>query len=63
MNTDLMFSSKTDLWETPMETFNQLNEEFSFTLDVCANKENAKCKNFFTKEDDGLSQKWGGFVG
>lgn len=60
MNTELMFSSDTDLWATPQDTFEKLNEEFSFTLDVCASLENAKCKSYFTKEDDGLSQDWSG---
>jgi len=60
MNNDLMFSSKTDMWATPQAFFDKLNEAYSFTLDVCATKENAKCRRFFTKEDDGLSQDWNG---
>lgn len=60
MNTAVMFSSATDLWATPQDFFDRLNEEFNFTLDPCATKENAKCKNFFTKEIDGLLQNWGG---
>lgn len=60
MDTNLMFSSKTDLWATPQDTFDKLNEEFFFTLDVCASIENAKCKRYFTKEDDGLTKKWDG---
>lgn len=54
------FSSKTGLWETPADFFNTANEEFHFTLDVCALPENAKCRNFFTREEDGLQQKWEG---
>ena len=50
MNTDLMFSSKDQTWETPIDFFNLINEEFNFNLDVCAEEETAKCKNFFTKE-------------
>lgn len=57
-----LFSSNTDEWSTPSELFNQLNEEFNFTLDVCATSDNAKCKDYFTKEQDGLSQKWHGTV-
>ena len=34
MNTDVMFSSKTDLWETPQEFFDALDAEFHFTLDL-----------------------------
>ena len=62
MNTELMFSSKTDLWETPQDLFDKLNNEFHFTLDVCATPENAKCDSFYTKEQDGLSQQWKGVV-
>ncbi len=47
---------------TRQDFFDKLNEEFSFTLDPCATKENAKCERFFTKEDDGLSQKWDGRI-
>ena len=53
-----LFSSKTDLHATPQDFFDKLNAEFSFKLDVCATPDNAKCSNFFTKENDGLSQNW-----
>ncbi|CAI6292677.1 phage N-6-adenine-methyltransferase [Bacillus subtilis] len=53
-----MMSSNTDLWGTPQDFFDKLNEEFGFELDVCAIPENAKCKNFFTPELDGLKQDW-----
>lgn len=58
MNTDVMFSSATDLWSTPQDTFDELDREFYFTLDVCATPENAKCKAFYTREEDGLKQSW-----
>ncbi|MEK6879685.1 MAG: DNA N-6-adenine-methyltransferase [Nanoarchaeota archaeon] len=54
-----MVSSKTFEWETPQELFDNLNKEFKFTLDVCANKNNAKCKKYFTIKDDALKQDWG----
>lgn len=54
------FSSKTDLWYTPQWLFNKYNEKYNFTLDVCATHENAKCKNYFTEEIDGLYQDWEG---
>ena len=47
MNTTVMFSSATDLWETPISFFKELDQEFHFTLDVCAVSENAKCSEFF----------------
>lgn len=52
------FSSKTDQWSTPQDFYDKLNEEFNFTLDPCADEENAKCKKFFAKKDDGLKQNW-----
>lgn len=60
MNTDLMFSSKTDQWSTPQEFFDKLNEEFHFTLDPCADSFNHKCEKYFTKEQNGLIQDWSG---
>ena len=53
-----LFTSNTPEWETPQDLFNELNKEFNFVLDVCATKENAKCKRYFTKEDNGLEQVW-----
>lgn len=58
MNTDIMFSSKTNQWETPQDFFDELNLEFKFTLDPCADENNHKCKKYFTKEQDGLLQDW-----
>mgnify|MGYP000290830223 CR=1 FL=1 len=60
MNKDLFFSSKTDLWATPAGFFADLDAEFHFNLDPCATPENAKCKRYFTVEQDGLKQDWGG---
>lgn len=60
MNKDVMFSSATDLWETPQSFFDALNEEFGFETDVCALPENAKCARYFTPEDNGLAQTWTG---
>ena len=54
------FSSKTDMWATPQGFFNELNREFKFDLDPCASPENAKCKAYFTREQDGLKQSWEG---
>lgn len=54
------FSHKNSCYATPADVFGQLNAEFGFTLDVCADPENAKCDRFFTEEQDGLIQKWEG---
>ena len=56
-----VFSSTTDLWETPQDFFDKLNDEFHFNLDPCATHENAKCQKYFTKEDNGLSKDWQGY--
>lgn len=60
MKTEVLFSSKTDQWETPQDFFDALNEEFHFETDTCATAENAKCKRYFTPEMDGLKQEWTG---
>ena len=57
LNTEVMFSSKTDLWSTPQEYFDVVSKEFHFDLDVCALPENAKCQKFFSPQDDGLAQE------
>ena len=62
MITPGMMSSLTPEWATPQKLFDELNDEFHFTLDPCSTHENAKCERHYTKEDDGLSQDWGGQV-
>ena len=49
-----------DTWETPQYLFDELNEEFKFVLDVCADPNNAKCSKYYTKADDALLQDWDG---
>lgn len=60
MITSGLMSSNTPEWATPQSFFDELNREFSFTLDPCSTHENAKCEKHFTKEEDGLSKDWGG---
>ena len=55
-----LFSSNTCIWETPQDLFNKLNAVYHFETDVCALPENAKCKRYFTPENDGLKQEWNG---
>lgn len=62
MNTEIMFSSKTDMWATPQDFFDTLDSEFGFTLDACAVRENAKCAAYYTPQQDGLLQPWPGRV-
>lgn len=60
MNTEVMFSSMTDQWATPQHFFDELNKEFGFTLDPCADEFNHKCDLWFDKQINGLKQSWGG---
>lgn len=55
-----LFSSNTDQWATPQDFFDDLNKEFSFDLDPCADETNHKTPDYFTKEDDGLTKDWSG---
>lgn len=42
---DVLFSHKTDEWETPLDIYQDLDQIFHFTLDPCCTKENQKCMN------------------
>lgn len=59
-NIEVMFSSKSDEWATPQHIFDELDNEFGFDLDACANESNHKCENYYSIEQDGLSQNWAG---
>ena len=61
MNTKVHFSSATPEWSTPQDFFDKLNDEFHFTLDVCATHENHKCAGYLTKEMDALTFDWTSF--
>ena len=54
------FSSERSDWETPQDLFDELNQEFRFTLDVCASRGNAKVKKYYDRQVDGLKQVWSG---
>lgn len=56
MNTEVMFSSKTDAWATPADFYQKLNSEFHFDLDPCADEYNHKCDLYFDKNTNGLLQ-------
>ena len=55
-----LFKSETCEWETPIEFFEKYDGIFHFDLDVCATEQNKKCKAYFSKEQNGLIQKWHG---
>jgi len=54
----VLFSSRSEEWETPHDVFDELDREFNFTLDVCATRQNAKCKRYYDRHRDGLAQDW-----
>lgn len=59
---EAMTSSGKDDWETPAWLFDQLNDEFHFTLDPCCTHKTAKCHKHYTPEENGLLQDWGGEI-
>lgn len=61
-NIKLLQSKSTDEWGTPQDFYDKLNNEFRFTLDVCATKENHKHNNYYTKEDNALQLPWNGVI-
>lgn len=55
-----LYSSKSGRWETPAPLFQKLDAEFHFTLDVCAEPHNKKCRRFFSPKQNGLRRSWAG---
>lgn len=53
---------KVDDRRTPDSLWEPLHDEFRFTLDVAASDDNAKCGDYYTLEDDGLTRRWHGTV-
>lgn len=47
-------------WSTPQHFFDELNKEFNFDRDVCADSWNHKCAIYYNKAVDGLSKRWEG---
>jgi len=49
-----------DDYETPYDLYYDSCQKYKIfpTLDVCANKKNTKCKNYFTEQDDSLTKEW-----
>jgi site-specific DNA-methyltransferase (adenine-specific) len=57
-----LMSSNKDDWGTPLDLYEELNEEFNFDVDVCASHYNAKHTHYYTKADDALSLSWSNHV-
>lgn len=56
----IVWSADKDEWATSQDFFDGLNSKYYFTLDPCADPNNAKCSKFYTIDDDGLTKDWGG---
>jgi phage N-6-adenine-methyltransferase len=54
------FKSTNQSWETPDDLFKKIDSVFHFTRDVCATKENTKCKVFYSEDNSCLDKKWDG---
>lgn len=52
---------KIDDRRTPRSLFDPLNEEFCFTLDVAASKDNKLCDAYYDKRVSGLENSWFAF--
>lgn len=57
----VLFSSKSGVWQTPRDLWVQLDREFHFTIDVCANPLNSMLPKFWD-DDAGLLTDWSGHV-
>lgn len=54
------FSSESDLWETPQWLYDELDAEFSFSMDAACTEDNCKANGgyFYDKGDDALVADW-----
>lgn len=49
---EILFSKKSDDWETPEFLLEELSKEFHFDLDMAATESNAKCWQYIVNIDD-----------
>lgn len=56
----LMFSSVNPEWGTPQDLYDELDEKYNFTIDLCASPNNFKHKNYISVEENFLSMKVSG---
>ncbi|MGP0003046.1 MAG: DNA N-6-adenine-methyltransferase [Acetobacteraceae bacterium] len=52
------FKVSDDEYGTPQALFDHYDRIYHFTFDVCSTPQLAKCKKFYTLEQDGLQQEW-----
>lgn len=56
------FMSEKEDWTTPKDLFDGLNEEFNFTVDLCASDENHLLNKYYTIQSDGLKADLSGEI-
>lgn len=62
MVSKVVYSRNSDEYVTPDDLYGELDREFHFDVDVAATHENAKCRLYYTKEENGLLCNWAGSV-
>lgn len=63
MLNEALFSSDKMTWGTPQSLYDQLNKEFNFTIDLCADSTNYKHPNYYSQWVNSLDQSWDGIIG
>src|SRR4051812_22819928 len=58
--TGVHFSSAFMAWRTPRGVFDELHDEFDFTVDGCSTDENALLDSHWTERDEPLLRSWAG---
>ena len=58
----LTSDNEKDLWQTPKEIFNALDQEFNFDCDICASKDNRLKGDYFSEEKSALDNEWGKYI-
>lgn len=54
----VVFSHQSFYWNTPLNVFYELDNEFHFTLDPCTSDNNLNLPKYFTQSDNGLYMYW-----
>jgi len=67
-NVKVHFSSESDLWETPLSLYRELDNEFNFLIDIACDSNNCKAKYGIAKDLgmdalDGKKWAWNGEQG
>lgn len=52
----MTLDKSSDEFGTPQRMFDALHDEFSFTIDACATKKNAKLPKYYSKENSAFGQ-------